>query len=55
VILDQALKAALIGFRSNSDTLVTKGLADFTAVYPTLKTDGDALKATEQSACPKSP
>jgi hypothetical protein len=55
VILDQALEAALIGFRSNSDTLVTKGLADFTAVYPTLKTDGDALKATEQSACPKSP
>jgi hypothetical protein len=55
VILDQALEAALIGFRSNSDALVTKGLADFTAAYPTLKTDGDALKATEQSACPKSP
>jgi hypothetical protein len=54
-ILDQALEAALIGFRSNSDALVTKGLADFAVAYPTLKTDGDALKATELSACPKSP
>ena len=55
VILEQALEAALIGFRSNSDALVTKGLTDFAVAYPTLKTDADALKTTEQSACPKSP
>ena len=55
VNLDQALKGALIGFRYNSDALVTKGLADFTAAAPTLKTDGDALKASQISACPKTP
>jgi hypothetical protein len=55
VYQDQALKAALIGFRSNNDGLVTKGLADFAALAPTLKTDGDALKAAEISACPKTP
>ena len=52
---DQALKTALIGFRANSDGLVTKGLADFAAVASTLKTDGEALKAAEASACPKTP
>jgi hypothetical protein len=55
VNLDQALKAALIGFRYNSDALVTKGLADFTAAAPTLKADGEALKASQVSACPKTP
>ena len=55
VNLDQALKAALIGFRANSDGVVTKGLADFTAASPTLKADGDALRAAEISACPKTP
>jgi hypothetical protein len=55
VNLDQALKGALIGFRSNSDALVTKGLADFTAAAPSLKIDGDALRASQISACPKTP
>jgi len=55
VNLDQALKAALIGFRYNSDALVTKGLADFTTAAPTLKVDGEALKAAATSACPKTP
>jgi hypothetical protein len=54
VNLDQALKAALIGFKG-SDGLVTKGLADFTSLAPSLKTNGDALRAAEQSACPKAP
>ncbi len=55
VNLEQAIKTALIGFQDNSDGLVTKGLADYTALAPTLKADGDAMKAAEQSACPKSP
>jgi hypothetical protein len=55
VNLDQAMKAALIGFRSNSDALVTKGLADLTAASPTVKANGAALKAAAQSACPKTP
>jgi hypothetical protein len=55
VNLDQAIKTALIGFGGNSDALVTKGLAEYSAASPTLKADGDALKAAEQSACPKTP
>ena len=55
VNLDQALKAALIGFRANSDGLVTKGIADSAALAPTLKTDGDALKAAAASGCPRTP
>ncbi len=54
-VQEQALKAALIGFRANNDNLVTRGLADFSAAAPTLKSDGDALTAAEQSACPKTP
>jgi hypothetical protein len=53
-IQEQALKAALIGFRTNNDDLISKGLADYAAAAPALKIDGDALKAVEQSACPKS-
>jgi len=55
VNLDQAIKTSLIGFGGNSDALVTKGLADYTAASPTLKADGVALKAAEQAACPKTP
>jgi hypothetical protein len=55
VNLDQALKTALIGFSYNGDALVTKGLADFTAATPMLKVDGNALKASAISACPKTP
>jgi hypothetical protein len=52
-IQDQALTAAVIGFKANNDELISKGLADYTAAAPTLKTDADALKTAEQSNCPK--
>ncbi len=53
VVQEQALKTALIGFRANNDDLITKGLADYAAAAPTLKTDTDALKTVLQSSCPK--
>jgi len=52
-IQEQALTAAVIGFKANNDELISKGLADYTAAAPTLKTDADALKTAEQSYCPK--
>jgi hypothetical protein len=52
-IQEQALTAAVIGFRANNDDLITKGLADYTAAAPTLKADADTLK-TAESICPKS-
>jgi hypothetical protein len=55
VNLDQALHAALIGFRTNSDGVVTKGLADFATLAPTIKADGEALKAAAAAGCPKTP
>ena len=54
VNLDQAIKAALIGFKGN-DSLVTKGLADFKALAASVKANSDALRAAEQASCPKSP
>lgn len=53
VTMEQGMKAALIGFRENSQALITKGLAQVNVATPALKADGDALKAVEQSpACP---
>ena len=53
--LDQALKTALIGFRANTDALVTRGLADVEAASPPLNADGSALTAVARSACPNAP
>jgi hypothetical protein len=55
VTLDQALKTGLIGFHSNSEDLISKGIKDSAAASPALKTDQDALKATQVAACPKTP
>ncbi|MDQ6917997.1 MAG: hypothetical protein M3Z98_01430 [Candidatus Dormibacteraeota bacterium] len=54
-VQEQVMRAALIGFRSNTDDLVTRGLADYTAASATVAADGNALKAAAQTACPKSP
>ncbi len=54
VTLEQGIKSALIGFRENSQGLITKGLAQLNGASPPLKADGDALKAAQQSpACPR--
>ena len=55
VTTEQALRTAVIGFHSNSDDLTTKGLKDFSAASPALKTDQDALKAAGLASCPKGP
>ena len=54
VTMEQGSRAALIGFRENSQALITRGLAELSGASPALKADGDALKAAEQSAaCPR--
>ena len=54
VTMEQGIRAALIGFRENSQALITKGLAQLNLASPALKADGDALKVVEQSpACPR--
>ena len=54
VTMEQGIRTALIGFRENSQALITRGLAQLNLAAPALKVDGDALKVVEQSpACPR--